>query len=190
MGCWAGCADTSAEGRSRRWDLRVGASPVGVFQLQTEWLQQVGYKAEELSHQGAGRWQCLASLPSEPSGHLDIGIYRRVRCLGKESDFFKFFFLRKNAACASLVHRILWKRMARRVLPGSGRYLSRNLPRVVALPFCLFVFSFAFYGKVPSCSDCCKRFWGLGLALTLPHLMFLCDPTRNSSIWTSCSSFF
>lgn len=150
--------------------------------MNRELLQQVSYKAEELSHGGVGREQCLASLPSEPSGHLGIGIYRRVSYLRKDCDF---FFL--SAAHVSSVHRILRKRKTRIILADAGRYPCKksSLSGGSAL---LFICLFAFYGKVPSCGDCCERFWGLGLTLTLPHPMLLLDPTGNSSVWPSCSS--
>lgn len=185
---WAGCADTSAEGSSHCWDPSVLASPVGVFQLWTELLQQVSYKAEELSHWGVGRQQCLASLPGETSGHLDIGIYRRVSYLGKDRKFFfNYFFL--SAAHVSLVHRILWKIRIRIILADAGRYPSKKSSLSSGSAF-LFICLFAFYGKMPSCGDCCERFGGLGLTLTLPHLMLLLDPAGKSSIWTSCPSSF
>lgn len=186
---WAGCTDTSAEISYQQQDPSVLISPVGVFQLWTELLQQANYKAEksatgEWEDKREARQQCLASLPRERSSHLDTGIYIRASYI--EGDC-HFFFL--SATHVSLVRRTLCKRRARIILADVGRYLFRNLHQMVALPFsllyCFVLFCLLFSGKIPSC----ERVWGLGLTLPLPHIMLQLDPTGNSYVWTSCFLF-
>lgn len=96
--------------------------------------------------------------------------------LGKDCDSFL------SEAQVSFIYRTLWKRRTRRILADAGKYPSeKSLTGGSAF---LFICLFVFYGKVPSCADCCERFGKLGLTLILPHLMLLTDPTENSSIWT------